>query len=433
MSQIANSKIIKISVFLILLSYFYNLPVMSYSIKGDNELRLYDFIGLIFFYHYIFNFNVVNASIARIIYLKNFYRFLVYCTIMLVVTLFIYVYKDRLTKFLQSFLYLYHMWVFFLSAVFTHYHLSNFKSFKKITYFFLLLISLSAFIVILQNLGFVPFLWSNAYKIAYGGFLSGTFGPNKIVLGMSMLISCGFIIGLLYSKLYEIPKLFLYIPLSLSLVALLLSGSRTSYLGLGIFFLYFFFTYTSRFLFFILIGGGFAIIIGLLSPTIVDKISDVLDNRITEQIENPEELQGIGDAGQLYSDLGAGRDELHIRYVKFLLNNPQLIPFGQGFNNRSGIGFSAHNMYLTVVAELGLLGFLLYFNWLISYFKISKSKQPGLQLAVNGLVLAMIVTLYFGEHLYVYRPLFGLLGLFMITFVILLYPLRIKRHATTKE
>jgi len=34
------------------------------------------------------------------------------------------------------------------------------------------------------------------------------------------------------------------------------------------------------------------------------------------------------------------------------------------------------------------------------------------------LVWAMLVTLFFGEHLYIYRPLFGLLGLFLMVTVI---------------
>jgi hypothetical protein len=163
-------------------------------------------------------------------------------------------------------------------------------------------------------------------------------------------------------------------------------------------------------------------------PKVTSSIVDVIEYRILEEINDPEEIDSVSDAGKLYKDLGSGRDKLSLAYIKFLVSNPQLLPFGQGFNNRSGIGFSAHNMYLTLIAELGLVGFFLYFNWLLSYLKLRKSKQPSVQLAVNGIVLSMMVTLLFGEHLYIYRPLFGLLGLFLATFVILLYPLRKKSH-----
>tara|TARA_R100001230_G_C5647315_1_gene152749 strand:- start:900 stop:1082 length:183 start_codon:yes stop_codon:yes gene_type:complete len=55
---------------------------------------------------------------------------------------------------------------------------------------------------------------------------------------------------------------------------------------------------------------------------------------------------------------------------------------------------------------------------------IVKRKMPGFQLALNGLIIALLITLYFGEHLYVYRPLFGILGLFMAITVLLTIPLR---------
>lgn len=430
MTYLANLPIVKYSIFLLIFSYFYNLPVISYSIKGNNEFRLYDVIGLVFLFFYFYNFYLVNNGISRVVYLRSFYKFLLYCTFMLIITLAIYIYKDRLIRFLQVVLYLYHMWVFFLGAVFTHYYLSNAKVFRKLVLVFLLLITLSSLIVILQNLQIIPYLWSETYFIDYEGFISGTFGPNKIVLGMSMVISCCFIVGLLYMKSNKIPVVFLYVPLCLALIALILSGSRTSYVGFAVFLLYFLFTYTSRFIFFSIIGfifGGFVI---YTSPQIIEKIQYIIDTRITNKLSNPDELNSLTDANQLYEDLGSGRDKLHSSYIRFILNRPQVIPFGQGFINRSGIGFSAHNMYLTLIVELGVVGLFFYFNWLLSYINISKKKQPGIQLAVNGLVLAMLVTLYFGEHLYVYRPLFGLLGLFMITFVVLLYPLRKNKYAS---
>jgi hypothetical protein len=328
------------------------------------------------------------------------------------------------------------MWVFFLGSVFIHYYLTNNRVFRNFIIFFLVIISVSSVIVLLQNLSIIPFLWSNEYKFAYAGFLSGTFGPNKIVLGISMLISLCFIVGLMYTKRFRIPKLLLYIPLASCSIALLLSGSRTSYVGLGVFLLYFLFTYTSKFIFFSIAAFAVSVVIFISSPQIVSEITDVINNRITDKITKPEDVgdeNSIYDPEKLFNDLGSGRDKLHAGYVNFLLSNPEIIPFGQGFNNRSGAGNSAHNMYLSVIGELGLVGLYFYFSWLFSYFKISKNRQPGLQLAVNGLVIAMIVTLYFGEHLYVYRPLFGLLGLFMATFVVLLYPLRKNNHVSKKR
>jgi len=77
-------------------------------------------------------------------------------------------------------------------------------------------------------------------------------------------------------------------------------------------------------------------------------------------------------------------------------------------------------MYLNVIKELGLVGFFLYFGWLFSYFFISFKKYKGEALALKGLVLSMLVTLFFGEHLYIYRPLFAVLGMFLVIVNILI-------------
>ena len=89
-----------------------------------------------------------------------------------------------------------------------------------------------------------------------------------------------------------------------------------------------------------------------------------------------------------------------------------------------GVGNSAHNIYLSLTNELGLLGVFLFLRWLTSYLFLSKRKIPSIKLALNGLVLAMIVTLYFGEHLYIYRPLFAILGYFLMITVLMLIPFK---------
>ncbi len=316
------------------------------------------------------------------------------------------------------------MWVFFLGAVFLYYYLNSAKRFHSFLSFILLLVIIEGLIVILQNIGLVPFLWSEVYRISYHGFLSGTFGPNKIVLGMTMLISFIFLIGINSEKQIKKNKLLLYSAITIAALCILFSGSRTTYLGLIFFLLYFFFTKTGHFMVFGIIGGVLFVILIVSSPMIMDRISATLENRVTYAIDGPEDISSYEDFTGVYDELGAGRSELHVMYVKYLLNKPLVIPFGRGFNNRLGIGSSAHNMYLSLINEVGIVGLILFLRWLISFMVIIKQKMPGLQLALNGLIIALLVTLYFGEHLYVYRPLFGILGFFMMICVLLTAPLR---------
>ena len=113
---------------------------------------------------------------------------------------------------------------------------------------------------------------------------------------------------------------------------------------------------------------------------------------------------------------------MYKRQVDYLLTHVYVVPFGSGFNNFILIGNSAHNIYLTLINEVGLVGLYFYVRWLLSYFALDFKRFKELGIVLKGLVLATMVTLLFGEQLYVYRPVFAILGLFLFATAILLSP-----------
>lgn len=394
-------------------SYFYNLPVISYSVTGDNEFRLYDIIGIMLFYVYIQNYNFFLNIIRKINVFKWLHYFVIWCSITILITLIFSVYKDRIVFFFQSLLYLYHLWIFFICSIIFYVISFNRNYLRYSVYFILTLSVINCVIIILQNYDIVPFLWNDVYKKAYESFYSGTLGPNKIVTGMYSLIVTIFSIGLFLNKKIKISKILLLLLVLINIYVLILSGSRTSYVGLLVFLVFFAYYKTGGFLLFgIFIGGLFTFFI-IINEKLYDKLDEVINSRIIGKVKNEEDLEEV-NVGKLYEDLGSGRDKLSMRYIDYLGENPAIIPFGIGFNNRLTKGFSAHNMYLNVIKELGIVGFVLYFGWLINYLLISFKNQKGNSLALKGLVISMLVTLFFGEHLYIYRPLFATLGLFLI-------------------
>ncbi len=397
---------------------------MSYSLKGDNELRLYDFLGVFLFFQYFYNYKIVSVAISKVIFFRRFQYFLLYCSFSIILTLLFSIVYDRIIWFVQSFLYLYHMWVFFLGAVFFYYYLNTRKRYNNILKIIVILVLLEGVLIVLQNLGIIPFLWSDVYWKSYHGFLSGTFGPNKIVLGMTMLITFIFLIGVNSEKNLNKNRLLLYSTIVLTALCVLLSGSRTTYVGALFFLLYFFLTKTGHFIIFAVIGSLFFSIIIVSNPSLTDRITATLENRVTYAIDGPDDIKSLKDFTGVYDELGAGRNQLHLKYVNYLIREPWVIPFGRGFNNRLGVGPSAHNMYLSLISEVGIVGLILFLRWIFSFLVLVKRRMPGLQLALNGLIISMLVTLYFGEHLYVYRPLFGILGFFMMICVMLTVPLR---------
>ena len=235
----------------------------------------------------------------------------------------------------------------------------------------------------------------------------------------------------LFNKKIEVNKVFLVFVIFINLYVLLLSGSRTSYVGLLVFIIFFSFYKTGSFVFFsITIGSIFAFFI-MSNQGLYQKIDDVISNRVIDRIEDDQDIENA-NVGKLYEDLGAGRDKLSVNYLNYLLDNPEIIPFGMGFNNRTTKSFSAHNMYLNVIKELGLVGFYFYFGWLINYFFISFKKRKGEALALKGLVFSMLVTLFFGEQLYIYRPLFAILGIFLVVVNLLISSLHDNESITSK-
>ncbi len=419
--KIANDKLLKYIVLAMIFSYFYNLPFIKYSLKGDNEFRIYDVFGFFVLYHFFVYHKFLKFIIKIIKPFRWLWMFLLYASFMCIVTLIFFAYFDVLIAFLQTLLYLYHFYIFFITSLFLYllcFKKSNLVFFLNVMLLFSILCCL---VVVLQNFNIIPFLWNASYLKSYQGFLSGTLGPNKIVLGITSLIMFTLSVGLIIEKSINVNRILILLSLFFNAYVILISGSRTTYVGAIIFLLVFAVLKTSKF---VMYGFMFLVIslpVGVMNNDIYDKIEKVVDQRVTNKIRNKNNItdQKVGD---LYEDLGAGRDKLLTSNLFFLLENPYIIPFGVGFTNFTvrGLGLSAHNMYLQVIKELGLVGFVLYFGWLIQYLLIDFKKYSGFSVALKGLVISMLVTLFFGEHLYIFRPLFAILGLFLAVTVLMI-------------
>lgn len=420
LQKILKNKILKYVLFGMIFSYFYNLPVIKYSLKGDNEFRLYDVLGFVLFYYYYKYYGVLDFIIKRVSFLGKLRKFLYWACLTMITSLLFYIINNSIVSFLQVILYMYHFWAFYLTALFLYILFLSKENLKNVIYFILFLSIACCLLVISQHLGIVSFLWNDTYLEVYGLFFSGTLGPNKIVLGMTSLFTLSLCIGVLLSKELKISVLLVCVSILFNLYIIILSGSRTTYVALGVFAVFFAFRSPLKFAIFSVIFSFLFMGLIIVKPELRESIDNVLNNRIfaktnvfKENKFDDEDEEGIGD---LYSDLGSGRDKLTLGNAIYLLENPQIIPFGIGFVNHfdKAPGKSAHNMYLQIIKETGLVGFIFYFGWLLSYLFIKFDRFDGFSLALNGLVFAMLVSLFFGEHLYIYRPLFGLLGLFLL-------------------
>lgn len=118
LSVFLKNKLLLYVVYGVILSYFYNLAVINYSITGDNEFRLYDVLGGIILYNYYKYRMLINVVIRKVPFFKILKKFMLWASITMVLTLIFHVINDKILSFLQVVLYMYHFWVFYLAAVF---------------------------------------------------------------------------------------------------------------------------------------------------------------------------------------------------------------------------------------------------------------------------------------------------------------------------
>ena len=134
LDNLFKPKLINLTMYAMLFSYFYNLPIINYSVKGTNELRIYDICGLIVLYYYFANYNLIKTYLSLHLNLKRLNQFLLWANITLIGTLAFSFYFNRLIWFVQTILYLYHFWIFFLTAVFISIMVRDRSKFKLMVF-----------------------------------------------------------------------------------------------------------------------------------------------------------------------------------------------------------------------------------------------------------------------------------------------------------
>jgi len=422
--QLRKNKFLKILLYLTLFGYFYNLGIVEFNITGDNPIRIYDFTGFFLILYFFRHFKYFRFFSISVPYIKWLYYFILWSFFMMFFTLIYYlIIKGNIIHVIQTLIYFFHMLVYFIVYILFLHILSNPIEYKRFLYFFFFLVIAEGILIILQYFGIVDFLWGQRRWLMYRGYLSGTLGPNRIVVGMTMFMSFVVSFTLMSKNIVKINRFILASAMALSAVLVISSGSRTSYIAFLVYLIYI-----------LLFAPGktfknliwLSVLLMLMSwyyRDIINKALETFEQRVTNKVsyETVEEKDII----QLYDELGSGRLDLTLHYIDILIKNPYAIPFGTGFNNRMLHRTSAHNMYLNVIKELGLVGFFLYFAWLYSYLFVRKKRKELniYKTSLHGLTLAMAVTLFFGEHLYIFRPLYALWGLFLFVTAVLLVPL----------
>jgi hypothetical protein len=320
-------------------------------------------------------------------------------------------------------IFLYHLWGFLLTVVFINIYFSK-KDFSKLIMWFIFLSTLHLFLINFQIGGVIGHLWPKTYQASYGEeSFSGTLGPNRITPGIMTFFGVVLSMYLIIDKFkYKGVKSMAIVNIALAIPVILMVGSRTTFFSLLIFLIVYVVIYSRRHLFLLFLAMPLVFLVFMnLGENQKERISENFE-RNQNKLLRDEKLSEI-DFATGYSNLGSGRYEILESYIPYLIDNYYIIPFGIGFNNRiyansQTSAASAHNVYLSLINEVGLVGLYFYVSWLFGYIKSAREKislkyLPAKYGLVISLVLSMIVSLFSGEHLYIYRPCFALMGAFI--------------------
>lgn len=410
---------------MLIISLWYNITIVEVNLFGSvNEFRLYDFLGIPFFVDIVNKWKLLIQFVRRDYVFKRLFRFVFLCTITAIFTITYSLVVGNLSFIGMTIMYLYHFYIFAFLSVYVKLLFCG-RRLWVVIYLFLLMSLLQNLTLLFQFAGILPHLIEYHYT---EDMFTGMLGPNRIVPGMMCVMSMGLSLFLITYKNKKIPlpiKLSSLINLLMSLPNMVMIGSRTSVVFCILLVLIWIILYNQKYLIYV----GFILIIlfwgySLFPSQVKERFSyEVLINR--ELVE--EGMENSSTVSDFYQVVGNGRQQILVRTFNFLKNNPWIFICGKGFNNRIDnirqIGAaSPHDMYLNLIMEGGICALVLYLLWLFSYLKVFKVYTKYVSRQTVGVmvafVIAMMASLIAGEHLYVYRSHYGILGAFLVIMTI---------------
>jgi len=428
--------------FLLSVAYWYHLPVLTQSIFDYSEFRGYDILlvlvsGILLHWYRRPMLKFFQQDTPG----KWLFRFCLWATATTPLTILTSYYLDNFLWAGVTLVFLFHLWGYLFAYAAFRLFVKTPGQCRALLDVFLVIGSAEAVVICLQALEIVPLLWGERYESYGTRAFSATLGPNRQLPGYMMLLV--FAVSAAYWRNWRSLgtwRLGLAAAAGLSSVlGVALSSSRTAWVA---FLAYFAVSFIGRRQFgFAAFSAAIILAAMLVVPaSLRERVVGVYQARVEGPITDT--MNGIGmsedDEVSRFEAIDNGRMGIWGKGVDTIVHErPWLIPFGGGFNNYSQAvarGMSGHNIYLTLIAEVGVIGLGLYLAWLLSIIREStilarrasdaarEGARTFVPVELNSLVLAVMVGLFAGEILYPYRPSFTFLGVFLFLCAIMHHP-----------
>lgn len=430
--------------FVLSLSYFYCLPLLRTGVVlgiTSSEIRLYDLVFVVMFIGLLIPMMSQIFKIWSTLSLAH--KFLFYWILLGIVGLVVTLINSE-NRFIIGVIRYFRFFSFSMVFVLGFMFIQGRKQLLILFDAIIICIAIISIVGSLQGLNIVPNLWPDYYAV-YSEFESGylstaSLAPNHthysliMAIGIIMIIS-RFTVAFRFSLL----NIFYAVSMLPMLYSMIASRGRSGWLVLGVYLianLVLSRNIKGLVLGLLLVGGvGF-----LLEKNIQAGESNVKDILLYRSINTNKQLGRTAfdildeEEKNWIERVDDNRWFIYQKSIENLLENPQYLLIGAGFQNASkGIGkvaLAAHNAYINIVAEHGIIGLFIYLGFLYYLYRFgvrakeNANNKASYIFAINWICLyaGLLVANFFGEIIYPGRALFTFLGTFFITTVLFLHP-----------
>lgn len=410
---------------ILIISFFYCLPLGRFSLGGfDSDFRIFDF-AIVFAFGFYLTKPIISSEISFLFSAKPwFLKWLKFIIILIPLSILVAILYSGLSFILPTLIRAFRF-IAYLLVPFLVFAVVRTKSDYMLLFRLLFwLMGAVGTVAFLQGLSLLPNFWPDYWRIMYSENDApvATLSPHHKHIGVVMLIGVCIGIGyLLLTKSFWL-KIIIAVVCLIMFTVPLFAGTRTYLLGfLGVIPAILLVGRGQAIIPILLMIAGSLIFIRYSGDSVSGRVERKFDERVTGRIEK------LG-----YEGLYRERTIIYLDIFETIGRMPYLLVTGTGYQNifRFVGANGAHNNYLQVLMELGLIGFFAFISFLIVLGKNLRevSRVVDRDVAIIGQytwvgLCGVLLTMFVGETFWGQAAMFTLAGQLSFLFGLAVSPL----------
>lgn len=403
-------------------SYFYVLPLGRYAVAGIyTDYRLFDFAFL--FFIIIVGLNYLPQLRALGQDRSSFFTVTVVFLWLLWMSLTLTFFLGGSSSLLPALIRAFRFSAYLLTAGFVVVIVNSAYRYRFLLGVIYLNIVVQALLAFAQGIGQLDSFWPDYWLRQYGVWPVGTLSPHHLHVGIVMLLGVALTLVFVRQPIGMPLRVLLIGLLGIMCAVIVMAGIRTAMVGLVGLAVADFLGHKGRSLGYWVVVTLALVIMFRLSGTAVQSAVQSTFDRVVADRYNQLGLEGIMlDRVKVYSN-----------FPDAIRAYPWILLIGTGFQNSTAyIGAAgAHNNYLHVLFELGLVGLAIYMRFLFRVLsnlrsvahKMEKTFEGAMALGMWGAFIAIMITMLMGETLWAQYSQFTLTGQIMALMALAISPL----------